>query len=282
MIRLTRPRVLLLSLGISALVLAVPPAVSARARLAAAGLLEPLTSTARNLAGGVRARLRTFGRGSGLQQQLDEERRRGEELRTALAEKTEELSRIRRARTESEELRAALERAKWRRGLPLAANVIRRPGRWESHELIVDRGRTGGVERGCPVLAGEAVLGVVAEVTDGTARVLTLGHPEVAVPALVVETRQQGLVEAAGGRLKLNYVIRDPGRPVEKEHLLVTSGLDGTFPPGCLIGRVGPGLGPAEGKPFYDITVIPSQAAASPEVVWILLGSAVRGRKDGR
>jgi len=273
-IRLTRTRVLLLSLAASALVLAVPPALSARVRLAAAGFFEPVTGTVRALGGGLRARLAAFGRGPRLAQELAEERRRRTELESVLAEKIEELARLRRARAEGDEARAALERARWRRGLPLAANVISRPGKWESHELVVDRGRANGVEPGCPVLAGEAALGIVADCAENTARVLVLGHPQVALPARLVETRQQGLVEASGSRLKLNHVVRDPLHPVEKDHTVVTSGLDGNFPPGCLIGRVGPGVGPAEGKPFYDMTVVLPQSASSPELVWILVRAA--------
>ena len=69
-IRLTRSRTLLLSLAASALVLAVPPALSSRVRLAAAGFFEPVTGTLRALGGGLRSRLAAFGRGTRLEQEL--------------------------------------------------------------------------------------------------------------------------------------------------------------------------------------------------------------------
>ena len=116
MIKLNRARIILLSLFVSTMVLLVPAAISHRVRLAAADLFEPITSTARSLLGGVRARVSAFGRGSELEQQLKQEQRRRMELETLLAEKVEEIARLRRARTESAELRRALERVKWRRG----------------------------------------------------------------------------------------------------------------------------------------------------------------------
>jgi rod shape-determining protein MreC len=278
MIKLNRARIILLSLFVSTLVLLVPAALSHSVRLAAADLFEPITSTARHLLGGVRARITSFGRGSKQEQDLKEERRRRMELETLLAEKVEEIARLRRARTESAELRRALERVKWRRGLPLAANVIRRPGKWESHELIIDRGRRSGVESGAPVLVGEAVLGVVAEASEDTARVLVLGHPEVAVPARITQNRLQGLVESSGRKIKLNYVVRDRERPVRKGYTVVTSGLGKVFPPGCLLGQIGPGVTPAEGKPFYDITVQLPQNTSNPEIVWVLTKLPAAGK----
>jgi len=270
MIKLNRARVILLSLIVSALVLLVPAAISRRVRLAAADLFEPITSTARSMAGGVRERISSFGKGSELRRELEAERRMRLELETRLAEKTEELARLRRARTESADLRRTLERVKWRRGLPLSANVIRRPSKWESSEVIIDRGLASGIESGCPVLVGEAVLGVVAEASDDTARVLVLGHPKLAVPARIVQNRLQGLVEAAGRKIMLSYVVRDRDRPVRSGYTVVTSGQGKVFPPGCLIGQIGPGLTPAEGTPFYHIVVIPPQGTTNPEVVWVL------------
>lgn len=269
MIKLNRGRIILLSLAVSGLILAVPAVLSRRVRLAAADLFEPITSTAHSLLGGVRARIRAFGRGTQLQQELETERSKRLELETRLAEKAEELARYKRTHEEVKELRRVLDDARYR-GEALAANVIRRPGKWQSHELIVDRGTASGVQARLPVLAGEAVLGVVEGATENTARVLTLGHPKVAVPARIVETRQQGLVETSGGRLKLRFVIRDPSRPVQRNHTVVTSGLGGIFPPGCLIGTVAAGVAPAEGKPFYDITVDPPRTRSNPEVVWVL------------
>lgn len=271
---------LVLSLAVSALVLLVPPALSGKVRLAAAELFEPVTFTARSLLGGLRTRLASFGRGDALRTELDGERRRVQELEARVAGREEELARLRRALAERDELNEMLSRARWRRGVPIPANVIRLPGRWESCEVVIDRGRSSGVEPRCPVLVGGAVLGVVEDVTAETARVLTLGNPRLAIPASVVQNRQQGVVEAEGHRLRLNFVVRDPAAQVEGGQTVVTSGLCGVFPPGCLIGRVGPGVAPAEGKPFYDITLEAPSATGVPEVVWVLVSGP--GREAAR
>jgi rod shape-determining protein MreC len=269
-LKLSRRRTLLVSLAVSAVVLAVPAATSARLRLAIAWLFEPVTNTVRSVGLGARSRVAAFGRGTTLQQELESEREAHARTRAELAEVRVELERIRRATEDAKDLRRLAASNAWRRGVPVAANVIRRPGRWESCELTVDCGSEHGVATGQAVLAGDSALGMVAEVAPGTARLVMLGHPDLVVPAMIVETRQQGLLEVVGGRLELRYITRD--QPVRPGYQVVTSGLDGAFPPGALIGRVGVAVH-AQDQPFYKIFVDPTRATASPETVWIVTGT---------
>jgi len=270
-LKLSRRRILLASLAGSAVLLAVPAAISANLRQAVASALEPVTGTVRSIGRGARARLAAFGRGTALQQELEAERQAHAQTRARLAEKEAELGRVNRAGEEAKGLRAALERAGWRRGVPVPANVIRGPGRWEGFVLTVDCGSAQDVAPRQAVLAGECALGVVAEVKDRSAWVLTFGHPALVLPAMIVETRQQGLVEASGGRLELRFITRD--QQVRPGYQVVTSGLDGSFPPGCLIGKVAPGVAFDQAQPFYKIWVEPAAASANPETVWILTGT---------
>ncbi len=266
---LTRRRTMLVSLAISAALLLVPASMSAWVRMKVAALFEPVTGTVRSIGTGVRARVTAFGRGTRLQQELEAERQELARTRARLAALHNELEELRRAVKDSQDLRRVAGGSKWP-SVPVAANVIRRPGGWESFELTVDCGSERGVEPRQAVLAGDSVLGVVADVETGTSRVLMLGHPEVIVPAMIVETRQQGLVEAVGGKLELKFITRD--QQVRAGHQIVTSGMGGAFPPGCLIGQVGVAVH-AQDEPFYKIIVNPTRATASPETVWILTGT---------
>ena len=269
MIRLSRGRIILAALVFSAMIMALPAVVSRRVRLAAADLFEPITSAANDLLGGLRLRLREFGRGGDLSEELGEERRRRRLLETELARTRDKLHRLQRVDDERAGLQEVMSRVDVRRSVPVAANVIRRPGRWESRELVVDRGAASGVGTRDAVLVGDVALGVVVEARGETSRVLAMGHPGLVIPARIVQTRQQGMVEASAGKLKLRYITRD--RPVKPGDTVVTSGQGGVFPPGCLIGTVARGVGPAGGQPFYDITVEIPFGTSNPEVVWILV-----------
>lgn len=269
---LSRQRMLLAALIVSALLLVVPPAVSGRVRLAVAEIFEPIASAARNLGGGVRRHLAAFGRGSRLQRKLQDEREESDRLRRQLAEARDEISRRERAEREMLSLHHALERAGWRSGVPVAANVVRREGRWENLELLVDRGTDQGAGRGAAVMVGEALVGMVGEAWPSGSRVLLIGHPELpVVPARIAETGQQGFLRHAGGRLELSHITRD--QVVRPGYQVVTSGLDGKLPPGCLLGTVAAGVAAAEDQPFYKIFVDSPRPATSPDVVWIVVGT---------
>ena len=270
--KLSRQRTLLAALGVSVLLLAVPPAASARVRLAVAEVFEPVTSAARDLGSGARRHLAAFGRGSRLQRELQDAREETQRLRQQLADARDEINQRVRAEREWASLQHALERTDWRRGVPVAANVVRRPGRWETLELFVDRGTAHGAVRGSAVMAGDALLGVVAESWPAGSRVLLVGHPELSIPARIVETSQQGMLESSGGRLELKFITRD--QMVRPGHQVVTSGLDGKLPPGCLLGTVAAGVAAAEDQPFYKIFVESPRAATSPDVVWIVTGAS--------
>lgn len=276
---LSRRKTLLVALTASALLLVLPAAFSAGLRLKMAEIFEPVTSTVRSIGLGVRARIAAFGRGTSLQQELETERQDHARTKAQLAQAQAELGRVKRATEEAADLRRALERVKMRRGVPVAANVIRRPGRWESCELTVDCGRDRGVEPRQAVLAGESVLGVVADAESGTARVLMLGHPQVIIRAMIVETRQQGMVEAVDGRLELRYITRD--QQVRPGYQIVTSDAEEIFPPRCLIGRVSVAVH-AQDQPFYKIIVDPTRATASPETVWIITGTRPGDKPGGK
>lgn len=107
-----------------------------------------------------------------------------------------------------------------------------------TRRLMVDRGQQHGVMPGQPVLDAEGVLGQVSRVLPLAAEVTLLTDRN---QTLSVELRRNGTRAIAygagrGGALELRYLpaaidIRE-GDPV------VTSGLDGVFPPGLPVGKV--------------------------------------------
>jgi rod shape-determining protein MreC len=276
MIKLNRKRIIILSIVLSIIIVGLPIWLSRNVRSIASRIVEPLSSVVGNAWEGLRVRLTAFGKGSEIQVKLSEEEARRVGLEARLARANSEMERIKKALNGEKELGVALQRARWR-GDRIRANVIRRPAKWESYQITVDRGTASGVKKGCAVFSGEAVLGVVASAEAESSRVLVLGHPRIAVPAKLSRTGQQGLVAASGGVLKLEYVVRDQARRPLRGHRIVTSGLSGVFPRDCLVGFVGAGVSAAEGQPFYDIDVEMAPGAIDSEMVWILVSKTKPG-----
>jgi len=142
--KLSRQRTLLAALAASALLLAVPPAVSARVRLTIAEIFEPV-----HLGGpepGPRGPAAPGGLRAGARAPSASCRRSARRTNGSASSWPRPATRSPGASAASGVglAAAALERAEWRRGVPVAANVVRRPGRWESLELFVDRGTASG------------------------------------------------------------------------------------------------------------------------------------------
>lgn len=146
------------------------------------------------------------------------------------------------AATERQELRRQL-------GLPVlpavqlvAADVVdREPSRWYA-QIVINRGRTDGVDTGMAVLTPEGIAGQVHSVTAHTATVTLITDPRIAVGGVVARDGTAVLVEGTGA-LDILAVrsLEPPGpdaEPIKPGDLVVSSGLGGIYPRGVPLGVV--------------------------------------------
>lgn len=119
----------------------------------------------------------------------------------------------------------------------VGARVIGRdPLPW-SRTLTVDRGERDGIRRGMAVLAPQGVIGQVIEVGRWAGRVLLLTDHNSGIDAVVQRSRARGIVQGALNEgCLMKYVRR--GDDLAVGDLVFTSGLDGIFPKGIMIGHV--------------------------------------------
>ena len=162
---------------------------------------------------------------------------------------------------ESERLRQLLS---LRQAVPMdtvAAEVVGREGVPWFRSLTIDKGEADGVALDAPVMSPTGVVGRVFAVGPHAARVQVLLDRDSGAGVLVERSRVPGVVsgqvsgQASGAEdLVLEYV---PERAdVAVGDVVVTSGVDGIYPKGLVVGRVryvgkGSGL-------FRDIRVEPS------------------------
>jgi len=143
----------------------------------------------------------------------------------------------------------------------VAAQVVGRDGMPWFRTLTLDRGEADGITLDAPVMSPTGVVGRVFAVGPHAARVQVLLDRDGAAGVLVERSRVPGVVsgqvssQAAGAEdLVLKYV---PERAdVVVGDVVVTSGMEGIYPKGLVVGRVrfvgkGSGL-------FRDIRVEPS------------------------
>ena len=177
------------------------------------------------------------------------------------------------------ELAGFVERTGGKALRPIAARVIARGARWSPDVVFIDAGEVEGVQPGSAVVVGALrgkapaegsgaapvsapvyAVGVVVAVGPRLSRVALLGARSVLVPARLVKSRLQGMIEGSGGQAEMRYVPAR-GKPTPGERV-VTSGLGGVFPSGLYVGQVRKkGVKRETGRPFFRLVIEPAVRA---------------------
>ena len=135
--------------------------------------------------------------------------------------------------------------------------------------LTIDKGTRHGMREGLAVLDVHSnVVGQVIAVGVHSARVLLVTDPVSGVDAVVQDSRVRGVVEGLGGNLaRLSFVQRE--MTVQIGERVLTSGMDGIFPRGKLIGTV---VGVKENRNglFQLVQVRPAATISTLEYVFVL------------
>jgi rod shape-determining protein MreC len=107
-----------------------------------------------------------------------------------------------------------------------------------AQKLFVDKGGDAGLKPGEAVIDADGVVGQVTRVFPFMAEVTLLTDKDHAVPVKIERTGQRSVLYGAGaGRLpELRFMA--PNAEIEVGDVLVTSGIDGTYPAGLAVARV--------------------------------------------
>lgn len=153
----------------------------------------------------------------------------------------------------------------------LVAEVISQdPSPWFK-TIIIDKGKSDGVEKGLPVVVPEGIAGQIIDISYNYSKVLLIIDPNSAVDVLVQRTRDRGLIKGESyGRCLSKYVLRK--HDVKVGDTVVSSGLDGVFPKGLRVGCVTEIVKRNSGI-FQEVTVMPYVDFEKLEEVLIVLDS---------
>jgi rod shape-determining protein MreC len=107
-----------------------------------------------------------------------------------------------------------------------------------TRRLIVDRGVQHGVLAGQPVLDALGVAGQVTRALPLSSEVTLLTDRNAAIPVEVARTGQRSIAFASASRNLLELRFLSVDSDVQEGDAIVTSGLDGVYPPGLPVGTV--------------------------------------------
>lgn len=122
----------------------------------------------------------------------------------------------------------------------VVAQVIDRPGNFESYSVEIDRGSDDGITVGMPVVTSAGLVGRVSKVQDSFSQVRLLHQPDYAVGVRMIGTGEVAL--ARGNGLGEDLVVEEgisEDTRIEPGDRVVTSGIDGSsYPPDLAVGIV--------------------------------------------
>ena len=119
----------------------------------------------------------------------------------------------------------------------MAAQVIGSSGSELSRSVYIDKGEHDGIKPDMAVITADGIVGKVLRVYGSTSLVLLIDDQTSGVGALLDKTRLQGILRGTpSGEVVLEKVMSDETVPAGE--MVLTSGGDGIFPKGLLVGRV--------------------------------------------
>jgi rod shape-determining protein MreC len=208
---------------------------------------------------------------------LQDVRGENERLRSEMGVLQLELQQERALAQEARTLQALLDMKKATPLATISAVVIAGGASPDFRTLTIDKGTRQGILGDMAVVAPAGVVGRVVTPSVRAAKVQLLIDRNAAVAGLVERTRAQGLVVGTGeNRLQMEYV---PGTAdIKAGDRVVTSGIDGIYPKGFLIGQI-ESVQRGAGD-YTSVVVKPAVELSALEAVLVVSSAPDSGAED--
>ena len=238
-----------------------PGDLAARPQSAILEVISPVTGAFTHLSDGASSIVSDY-------MDLVHVRQENAHLRNELARVESDQARLKELEVENQHLGELLELRDVLGAKAVAANVIGSDATGISRTLILSSGTDDGLAPGMAVLANQGVVGKIIAASPHASRVLLINDHNSALDGFDQRTRARGIVAGlVDDGVMLKYA--DRSQDIRAGDTIVTSGLDGIFPRGLLVGtiqsvhREGPGL-------FLGVRIAPAVDFRELEQVLIL------------
>jgi len=154
----------------------------------------------------------------------------------------------------------------------ITASIIANSANSWFQSCMLDKGSADGVRKNMAVVTPLGVVGQVVAVTPHTAKVLLMTDPNSGIDVLVQRTRSRGIVS---GSLETGTILKYVKRSedIQEGDRLITSGIDGVFPKGLMVGTVIKVRKQHLGL-FQFVEIIPAVQSSRTENVLIVAASS--------
>lgn len=150
-----------------------------------------------------------------------------------------------------------------------AAAVIARDPSPFLHYVIINQGSDHGLRRGMPVVTQDGLVGRIAAVTAGAARVQLITDPSAVVNVRLDPSRSAGVLSGnLTGDITVDMIPQNV--TLAENEVVLTSGLGGSYPPNIFIGQLS-GVRRRESDLFQSASVQPAVDFRDLELVLVIV-----------
>lgn len=149
-----------------------------------------------------------------------------------------QLQQLQALEAENTQLRKLLEAAQRMESKAVMAEILHVPRDPFNRKVILDKGSQSGIQPGQVVVDDAGVVGQITRNSPWLSEVTLITDRDHSVPVQVVRNGLRSVVSGTGkdGTLELRYVAVNTD--IEEGDMLVTSGIDGVYPPGLPVAMV--------------------------------------------
>jgi len=107
-----------------------------------------------------------------------------------------------------------------------------------TRKIVVDKGLTHSIKSGMPAIDGSGVVGQVTNVGTFTSEVTLVTEKDQSVPVMLVRNGLRAIAVGSGKDGAIEVPFMPVSADVQSGDTFVTSGIDGTYPPGLVVAQV--------------------------------------------
>jgi len=150
------------------------------------------------------------------------------------------------------------------------ADIISTSNIRDKHQILINRGSKDGIKLGSSIVDSNGIIGHVIRDQIFASEVLLISDLEHAIPIEVVRTGLRSIAVGTGNHTRLKINMLPVNSDIQKEDILITSGLGGRYPEGFPVGTV-KNIKSNSGESFLEVEILPFANLKTINEVWIII-----------
>ena len=151
----------------------------------------------------------------------------------------------------------------------LFADIVSTSKILNKHQILINRGSRDGVKLGSSIVNAEGIVGHVIRDQIFASEALLISDLEHAIPVEIVRTGLRSIAIGTGEFNKLKINTLPINSDIQKEDIIITSGLGDRYPEGFPVGTITE-ISREVGNPFLEIEILPFANLKTINEVWVI------------